>query len=99
VTTNPLFGQLFGAPTEFADQFVDYVESYKLVGKTAAWVIQWKQLRIADPFVQGPAVGVECWFALPKYADKDRHVAVIKEPGLFLDRPVLGIVDREKVRV
>lgn len=89
---NPWCYTLQGIPKELASAFGGYVESFSFRKGNNEWGINCQLTRIADPFKPLVRSGVSCSFLLPILSTLGRKVVILKEAGLLLDQPVLGVV-------
>lgn len=93
-TRNAWFYTIQGVEDEIGASFCDFVQSFLFNDqpKGLQWRITMRNARIADPFAKGKRrIGINTVLFLPECITTKRRVTVIQEPGLTLDKLVLGV--------
>ena len=85
-------------PEDDAIPFISYIESFEFRGPPGGvnWKAKFQKIRIADPFCRrtnGDRIGAEVWVALPYDLMHNKVIGIVKDAGLRLDPPILGVMD------
>jgi hypothetical protein len=91
---NPWSGIVQGIPPRHGAAFREFVSSYQFnrIDTGDQWCCTFQDIRSGDPMVSGERRGVNIWYALPHNLTTKRRIALLREPGLMLADPILGVV-------